>query len=218
MRASVRRSIQALLDGVDMVTMLAGAVSGAAVGYTYYPATLNADLRLAATGAVALGGTFLFTTVADAVLAPLRRRFAQADIADMRAAAQTRAAEARGVAVPIGLSEALDQVTAAAEDDAARRAAQAAYRIDLSDQLLSNPGRWRGYTNGEATYYLAPGAVLHYSREESERGIAEPLYTLLTADDPTPVPVTNVRDILDDLSLRARKTAEALDAVAPSTV
>lgn len=171
MRASVRRSIQALLDGVDMVTMLAGAVSGAAVGYTYYPATLNADLRLAATGAVALGGTFLFTTVADAVLAPLRRRFAQA-----------------------------------------------AYRIDLSDQLLSNPGRWRGYTNGEATYYLAPGAVLHYSREESERGIAEPLYTLLTADDPTPVPVTNVRDILDDLSLRARKTAEALDAVAPSTV
>nr|WP_012477065.1 hypothetical protein [Streptomyces sp. FR1]ABC67424.1 hypothetical protein pFRL1.36 [Streptomyces sp. FR1] len=218
MRASVRRSIQALLDGVDMVTMLAGAASGAVAGYTYYPATFDADLRLAATGAVALGGTFLFTTVADAVLAPLRRRFAQADVAEMRAAAQTRAAEARGVAVPNGLSEALDQVTAAAEDDAARRAAQAAYRIDLSDQLLSNPGRWRGYINGEASYYLAPGTVLHYSREETERGITEHRYTLLTADDPTPVPVTNVRDILEDLVPRARKTAEALDAVAPSTV
>lgn len=156
MRASVRRSIQALLDGADMVTMLAGAVSGAVAGYTYYPAAFDADLRLAATGAVALGGVFVFTTVADAVLVPLRRRFAQADFAEMRAAAQTRAAEARGVAVPSGLSEALDQVTAAAEDDAARRAAQAAYRIDLSEQLLSNPGRWRGYTNGEATYYLAP--------------------------------------------------------------
>ncbi|MGW8780187.1 hypothetical protein ACWGNM_19315 [Streptomyces sp. NPDC055796] len=218
MRASVRRSIQALLDGADMVTMLAGAASGAVAGYTYYPATFDADLRLAATGAVALGGTFLFTTVADAVLAPLRRRFAQADVAEMRAAAQTRAAEARGVAVPSGLSEAVDQVAAAAEDDAARRAAQAAYRIDLSEQLLSNPGRWRGYINGEATYYLAPGTVLHYSREENERGIAEHRYTLLTADDPTPVPVTNVRDILEDLVPRARKTAEDLDAVAPSTV
>ncbi|MGO4634967.1 hypothetical protein AB4225_29170 [Streptomyces sp. 2RAF24] len=218
MRASVRRSIQALLYGADTVTMLAGAISGAMVGYTSYPATFDADLRLAATGAVALGGTFLFITIAEPWLAPLRRRFAQADIADMRAAAQTRAAEARGAAVPSGLSEALDQVTAAAEDDAARRAAQAAYRIDLSDQLLSNPGRWRGYTNGEATYYLAPGTVLHYSREENERRIAEPRYTLLTSDDPTPVPITNVRDILDDLAPRARKTAEALDAVAPSTV
>ncbi|MEU8765082.1 hypothetical protein [Streptomyces sp. NPDC048659] len=218
MRASVRRSIQALLDGADMVTMLTGAVSGAVAGYTYYPATFDADLRLAATGAVALGGVFLFTTVADAVLAPLRRRFAQADVADMRAAAQTRAAEARGVAVPSGLSEALDQVTAAAEDDAAHRAAQAAYRIDLSDQLLNNPGRWRGYTNGEATYYLAPGTVLHYSREENERGTPEHRYTLLTADDPTPVPITNVRDILEDLAPRARKTAENLDAVTPSTV
>ncbi|MFB6999318.1 hypothetical protein ACFCXF_14735 [Streptomyces virginiae] len=218
MRASVRRSIQALLDGADMVTMLAGATSGAVAGYTYYPATFDADLRLAATGAVALGGVFVFTTVADAVLAPLRRRFAQADVADMRAAAHTRAAEARGVAVPSGLSEAVDQVATAAEDDAARRAAQAAYRIDLSEQLLSNPGRWRGYTNGEATYYLAPSTVLHHSREENERGIAEHRYTLLTADDPTPVPVTNVRDILEDLVPRARKTAEDLDAVAPSTI
>ncbi|MFE9137648.1 hypothetical protein [Streptomyces sp. NPDC007355] len=59
---------------------------------------------------------------------------------------------------------------AAAEDDAARRAAQATYRIDLSDQLLSNPGQWRGYISGEASYYLAPGTVLHYGREENERG------------------------------------------------
>ncbi|MFJ6785253.1 hypothetical protein [Streptomyces yangpuensis] len=218
MRASVRRSVKALLDGTDMVTMLAGAVSGAVTGYTYYPAAFDTDLRLAATGAVALGGAFVFTTVADAVLAPLRRRFAQADAAEMRAAAEARVAEARGVAVPSGLSEALDQVAAAAEEDAAHRAAQAAFRIDLSDQLLSNPGRWRGYTSGEASYYLAPGMVLHYSREETERGTPEHRYTLLTADDPTPVPVTNVRDILDDLVPRARKTAEALDAVAPSTV
>ncbi|MEU9298549.1 hypothetical protein [Streptomyces sp. NPDC048266] len=217
MRASVRRSIQALLDGTDMITMLAGAVSGAVAGYTYYPATYDADLRLAATGAVALGGVFLFTTVADAVLTPLRRRFAQADVAEMRAVAEARVAEARGVAAPSGLSEALDQVAAAAEDDATRRAAQAAYRIDLSDQLLSNPSRWRGYTSGEATYYLAPGTVLHYSREENERGTPKHRYTLLTADDPTPVPVTNIRDILDDLTLRLRKT-EALDETMPSTV
>ncbi|MEU3050390.1 hypothetical protein ABZ705_28460 [Streptomyces sp. NPDC006984] len=212
MRASVRRSVQALLDGTDMVTMLAGAVSGAVTGYTYYPAGFDTDLRLAATGAVALGGAFVFTTVADAVLAPLRRRFAQANVAE------ARATSVRGVAVPSGLSEALGQIATAAEEDAAHRAAQAAYRIDLSDQLLSNPGRWRGYTNGEATYYLAPGTVLHYRREENERGIAEPRYTLLTADDPTPVPVTNVRDIFEDLVPRARQMAEALDEAVPSTV
>ncbi|MEU9858618.1 hypothetical protein [Streptomyces sp. NPDC047974] len=141
MRASVRRSIQALLDGVDMVIMLAGAVSGAVVGYTYYPATFDADLRLAATGAVALGGTFLFTTVADALLAPLRRRVAQADIAELRSAA-----------VPSDLDEALGQIGAAAETDAAHRAAQAAYRIDLSKSLLSSAERWRGYTTCPRTH------------------------------------------------------------------
>ncbi|MFC9734283.1 hypothetical protein ACFWGM_31910 [Streptomyces roseolus] len=135
-----------------MVIMLAGAVSGAVVGYTYYPTTLDTDLRLAATGAIGLGGTFLFATVGDALLAPVRRRFAQADIAKARAAA----AEARGAAVPSDLSEALGQIGAAAEPDAAHRAAQAAYRIDLSKSLLSNPERWRGYTTGDATFYLAP--------------------------------------------------------------
>ncbi|MFD3567424.1 hypothetical protein [Streptomyces sp. NPDC058667] len=213
MHASVRRSVQAVLDGVDMVTMLAGAVSGAAAGYTYYPATFDADLRLAAAGAVALGGTFLFTTVVDAMLAPLRRRFTQADVAEMRAAAKSR-----GAAVPNGLGEALDQVAAATQKDAAHRAAQAAYRIDLSNVLLSNAARWRGYTTGDATYYLAPGTVLHYSREENERGTPEHRYTLLTADDPTPMPVTNVQQIHEDLALHARKTTEAADETVPSTV
>ncbi|MFF7780392.1 hypothetical protein ACFZCG_39015 [Streptomyces tanashiensis] len=217
MRASVRRSIQALLDGVDMVTMLAGAISGAVVGYTYYPATFDAALRLPAAGAVALGGALVFTTVADAVLAPLRRRFAQADVAEMRAAAEARATGARGVTVPSGLSQALDQVAAATEEDAVHRATQAAYRIDLSNKLLTNPGRWRGYTTGEATYYLAPGTVLHYSREEDERGIPEHRYTLLTADDPTPVPVTNVQQIHADV-LHARKAAESVDVAVLSTV
>ncbi|MFB7938023.1 hypothetical protein [Streptomyces sp. NPDC056049] len=206
MRASVRRSIQALLDGADMVIMLAGAVSGAAVGYTYYPATLDADLRLAAAGAIGLGGTFLFATVGDALLAPVRRRFAQADIA-----------EARGAAVPSDLGEALGQIGAAAETDAAHRAAQAAYRIDLSKSLLSNPERWRGYTTGEATFYLAPGAVLHHRREEDEYGVPQHHYVLLTAEDPTPVPITNVQQIHEDLALHARKTTEAAETV-PSTV
>ncbi|MFE7515013.1 hypothetical protein ACFU8I_27840 [Streptomyces sp. NPDC057540] len=218
MHASVRRSVQALLDGTDMVAMLAGAVSGAVAGYAYYPATFDAALRLPAAGALALGGAFVFTTVADALLAPLRRRFAQADVAEMRAAAEARAAETRGAAVPSDLSEALDQVAAAAEGDAACRAAQAAYHIDLSNVLLSNAGRWRGYTTGEASYYLAPGMVLHYSREETERGVPEHCYTLLTAGDPTPMPITNVQQIHEDLALYARKATEAADETAPSTV
>ncbi|MEU9298470.1 hypothetical protein [Streptomyces sp. NPDC048266] len=71
--------------------------------------------------------------------------------------------------------------------------------------------------SGEATYYLAPGTVLHCSREENERGTPDHRYTLLAADDPTPVPVTNIRDILDDLTFRLRKT-EALDETVPSMV
>lgn len=118
MRTSVRRAVQALIEGIDMVTLLAGATTGAWVGYTYYPAAFDTTLRLPATGTVALGASFVFSTVVDMVFAPVRRRLAQADITEAR-----QAAEARGALVPDSLSEALDQVTVATEEDAARRAA-----------------------------------------------------------------------------------------------
>ncbi|MFF6888655.1 hypothetical protein ACFY9F_36390 [Streptomyces sp. NPDC012421] len=212
MHTFIRRTTAALTEAADTVTMLAGAATGAWTGYTYVPSGLDAALHLPYTGAAALAGALVFAAAADQVLIPVRRRLAPST------PLYPPATGARGAAMPGDLDEALGQIGAATETDAAHRAAQAAYRIDLSKTLLSNPDRWRGYTNGDATFYLAPGAVLHHSREEDEYGVPQHHYVLLTAEDSTPVPITNIGQIHQDLALRARKTAETADAVAPSTV
>ncbi|MZE53118.1 hypothetical protein GTY86_17890, partial [Streptomyces sp. SID5770] len=165
----------------------------------------DTDWRLPAAGVIALSTAFTLSMALDAVLAPVRRR-----------AYGITPPASTDTGIPDGLDEALDQIATAAEDDAAHRAAQHAYRIDLSDGLLCDVERWRGYTTGEATYYLAPGAVLHY-RSFKDGGHREHHYTLLIAQDPTPVPITNIGQIHEDL-LHTRKTAEAADAVVSSKV
>ncbi|AJF70446.1 hypothetical protein [Streptomyces vietnamensis] len=45
--------------------------------------------------------------------------------------------------------------------------------------------------------------VLHYCSDEDEHGIPRHRFTLLTGDDPTPVPITNVGQIHEDLARRA---------------
>ncbi|MFC8492954.1 hypothetical protein ACFUJU_19565 [Streptomyces sp. NPDC057235] len=209
MNTFIRRTTAALSDAADGVTLVAGAATGAWVGYTYVPANLDTVLHLPFTGAAALAGAFAVNAAADLTLTPARR-YAQGLPAYAYADEQG--------AVPGDLDEALGQVAVATEDDAARRAAQAAYRIDLSKGLLSNAERWCGYTTGEATFYLAPGAVLHYHREEDQYGVLQHHYLLLTAEDPTPVPITNVQQLHHELALRARETTEATVEAAPSTV
>ncbi|WP_411078342.1 hypothetical protein [Streptomyces sp. cmx-10-25] len=209
MNTFVRRTAAALTEAADAVTLVAGAATGAWAGYTYVPAGLDTALHLPFAGAAALVGAFAVNAAADLILTPARR-YAQNIPA--------YAYDQEHGAVPGDLDEALGQVAVATEDDAARRAAQAAYRIDLSKGLLSNAGRWRGYTNGEATFYLAPGAVLHHHREEDQYGVLEHHYLLLTAEDPTPVPITNVQQLHHELALRARETTEATIEAAPSAV
>jgi hypothetical protein len=205
----VRRTAAALTDAADAVTLVAGAATGAWAGYTYIPAGLDAVLHLPFTGAAALAGAFAVNAAADLVLAPARR-FAQGIPAYAYA-------EEHGV-VPGDLDEALGQVAVATEADAARRAAQAAYRIDLSKSLLSDVERWRGYTTGDATFYLAPGAVLHHSREEDQYGVPQHRYVLLTSEGPTPVPITNIQQLHHELTVRAQATAEPVNETARSTV
>ncbi|MGA4980199.1 hypothetical protein [Streptomyces cinereoruber] len=210
MNTLVRRTAAALTAAADAVTLVAGAATGAWAGYTYAPAGLDAALHLPFTGAAALAGAFAVNAAADLLLAPARR---------YSPGLPTYAYDREHGAVPDGLDEALGQVAVATEDDAARRAAQAAYRIDLSKSLLSNAERWRGYTTGDATFYLAPGAVLHHHREEDQYGVLQHHYLLLTAEDLTPVPITNIGQLHHELTLRARETTETtVDAVAPSTV
>ncbi|MFJ4343158.1 hypothetical protein [Streptomyces sp. NPDC088915] len=209
MNTFVRRTAAALTEAADAVALVAGAATGAWAGYTYVPAGLDAALHLPFTGAAALAGAFAVNAAADLILAPARR-FAQGFPA--------YAYDQEHGSVPGDLDEALGQVAVATEDDAARRAAQGAFRIDLSKGLLSNAERWRGYTNADASFYLAPGAVLHHHREEDQYGVLQHHYLLLTAEDPTPVPITNVQQLHHELALRARETTEAAVEVVPSTV
>ncbi|MFI8426009.1 hypothetical protein [Streptomyces sp. NPDC085479] len=207
MRTFVRSVLDNVTESIDIVGLVAGAGAGAVLGFTYSPAGLPDALLLPVTGITALLGALGTSTALDLALNPARRRLAQARYTD----------RATPAAVPGTLPEALAEISRATETDAAHRAAQAAYRIDLSKSLLGSADRWRGYTTGEATFYLAPGAVLHHSREEDEYGIPQHHYTLLTAEDPTPVPITNIGQIHQDL-LHARKTAETADETVPSTV
>ncbi|KUH36112.1 hypothetical protein [Streptomyces kanasensis] len=202
MRTSVRRSIQALLDAIDTITLWAGAAAGAVTGYAYYPVGFDADWRLPAAGAIALSSAFTLSMALDAALAPVRRR-----------AYGITPPASTDTGIPDGLDEALDQIAAAAED-AAHRAAQ----HDRPQRRPAPRRRPVARLHHRRGHLLPrPGTVLHYSRGENERGIAEHHYTLLTAGDSTPVPITNVRQNHEDL-LHTRKTAEAADAVVPSTV
>ncbi|MFC7924503.1 hypothetical protein [Streptomyces cinereoruber] len=208
MNTLVRRTAAALTEAADAVTLVAGAATGAWAGYTYVPAGLDAALHLPFTGAAALAGAFAVNAAADLLLAPARR-YAQNIPAYVYG-------QEHGV-VPGDLDVALGQVAVATETDAARRAAQAAYRIDLSKGLLGNAERWRGYTTGDATFYLAPGAVLHHHREEDQYGVLLHHYLLLTAEDPTPVPITNIGQLHHELALRALRARETTETTVEAT-
>ncbi len=92
------------------------------------------------------------------------------------------------------------QVVVATEEDAARRAASAAFRIDDGDNFLCSQDRWRGYEDGEASFYLAPGVVLHH---RADRGEYKHHFTLLTGDGEQPVAITGMEQIRHHLAARA---------------
>jgi hypothetical protein len=105
-----------------------------------------------------------------------------------------------GGAAPRSLSRALLQVEVATSTHAASRAASRAAHLDLSDHFLQAERRWRGYPDGEATFVLADGLVLHFAMGTSEYGSERAQYTLLTADGDQPVTITSLaqlRHLLD---------------------
>ncbi|MGA4953741.1 hypothetical protein [Streptomyces lydicamycinicus] len=175
----------------DMSTVLIGGAIGAWAGYTYYPDTWSGDWRLAATGAIAVIAAVAINDFADLILSPVRRLLSQA----RRGLPHSQA--------PATLDEGLAQVAAATENDAATRAASASWRIDQGEQLLRDEDRWRGYEDGEATFFLAPGVWLHYRNQQNKYGNLEPRFTLLTGDGDQPVPITGMEQIRHQLAARA---------------
>ncbi|MFD7667770.1 hypothetical protein [Streptomyces sp. NPDC059788] len=196
MNRSARSALINLADtateGTSMALTLLGGALGAWAGYTYYPDTWPGEWRLAFAGAVAAIAAVAVDGLADLVLNPVRRWLIQA-----------RRGLPRSVPnAPDSLDEGLAQVVAATENDAARRAASDAWQLDEGNGFLRDTTRWRGYENGEASCFLAPGVWLHY-RTEERYGSSEPRFALLTGDSDQPVPITGLAQLRHRLAARA---------------
>lgn len=181
-----------VLDVASMAAALTGGAGGAYLGYQFAPASWSEGARLAFAGAAAVVGAIAVDGLAELLLAPLRRLMRRIPLSVTRAPAPANT-----------LDEALTQVVAATEDDAANRAASASIRIDHGDNFLRNEDRWRGYENGEASYYLAPGVWLHYRSDKDKHGYGDPRFTLLTGDGEQPLVITGVEQIRHHLTARA---------------
>ncbi|WP_331722612.1 hypothetical protein [Streptomyces sp. NBC_00122] len=192
LRQTANSVANTMIEGVSMTSALIGGAAGAYLGYQLAPVAWSDDSRIAFAGAVAVVGALAIDGLTELVLAPLRRL--------MRTRSPLPSTRRSAPAPAATLDEALAQVTAATEEDAAHRAAGAAIRIDESDNFLGDENRWRGYEDGEATFYLAPGVVLHHRAERSEY---KHHFTLLTGDGEQPVRITGMEQIRHHLAARA---------------
>ncbi|MFE3995165.1 hypothetical protein ACFXPW_26220 [Streptomyces goshikiensis] len=196
MTASLRQTATAvansMIESASMASALIGGAAGAYLGYQLAPAAWTDGTRILFAGAVAVVGAVAIDGLAELLIAPLRRL--------MRARSPLPITRRSAPAPAATLEEGLAQVVTATEEDAAHRAANASHRIDDSDNFLSDQSRWRGYEDGEATFYLAPGVVLHH---RAERSAYKHHFTLLTGDGEQPVVITGMEQIRHRLAARA---------------
>ncbi|WP_172387694.1 hypothetical protein [Streptomyces sp. MNP-20] len=201
MHASARRAALGLAavvtEGLDVALAMAGGAIGAWASYPQYPDAWSSNWRLAAAGAFAVIAAAAFSAATGPVLYPLRRMTSQ------HRHPRGQAARPHAPAAPGTLQEALAQVATATEQDTASRAAFTAWRIDTSDDFLRDSSRWRGYEDGEATFFLSPGVWLHYCRVANGYSPTNPCFTLLTGDNDQPVPITGIEQIHHHLRARA---------------
>ncbi|MFJ8870765.1 hypothetical protein ACIRD6_34080 [Streptomyces sp. NPDC102473] len=195
----------ALLSTGSVSTSLVIGVGAVHAAWTLAPAHLFGDLRIIVAGALCVAVAAGTESLLGILLDPLRRRLWSAgSTAAVRGARPTpSAAETQ--------DEGLAQITAATEADSAHRAAIASWSLDHG-ALFSSEERWRGYANGEATFYVAPGVVLHYRLTDGR--LAQPEFTLLTGDADDPVGVLTVRDVLQYLISQKKAELQAQAALA----
>ncbi|MFE6272272.1 hypothetical protein ACFVQ9_26165 [Streptomyces goshikiensis] len=208
MNASLRRALitvaATVIDAADLTTAVIGGAAGAWLGYTHYPASWPEDGRLAATGAIVLITALALNSLAGVLITPARRtinRRRAVPKALVRAAATS-------------LKEGLAQVAAATAEDAAHRAAEAAWHIDRSSNFLADKTRWQGFENAEAVFYLAPGVYLHHESVQA-RGRQQSHFSLVTGDGDRAVTVTRMEEIRHRLAARAAGLPVAADIRIP---
>ncbi|MGC4923801.1 hypothetical protein G3M53_07740 [Streptomyces sp. SID7982] len=193
----------AATSGIDMLIKAAGGAIGAIAGFALPPETWSGDTRVAIAGIAAITVGSAFNDLSETALTSLRRRLG------LPTGRPTDAA-----AAPSSLPESVDLAATAVKDDAAVRAASAAWHIDHSRGFLDLASRWQGYEDGTATNYLAPGVLLHYRTEKRGR-LEMPQFSLLTGDD-RERPVEHVKEIHSYLLTRAARDADA-SSDAPTT-
>ncbi|MEU7553112.1 hypothetical protein AB0B01_12320 [Streptomyces sp. NPDC044571] len=194
LRQTANTVANSTIEGASMASALIGGAVGAYLGYQLAPTGWTDGTRILFAGAVAVVGAVAIDGLAELVLAPMRRLMrTRSPLSSTRRSAPAPAAT---------LEEALLQVITATEEDAAHRAASAAFRIDNGDDFLRDEDRWRGYEDGEASFYLAPGVWLHHRSELGKYG-REHRFTLLTGDGEQPVTITGMEQIRHHLAARA---------------
>ncbi|MEU5689901.1 hypothetical protein [Streptomyces venezuelae] len=194
LRQTATTVANSMIEGASMASALIGGAAGAYLGYQLAPTGWTDGTRILFAGAVAVVGAVAIDGLAELVFAPLRRL--------MRTRSPLNVTRASAPAPADDLDEALAQVATATEADAAHRAAGAAFRIDQGDNFLRDEDRWRGYEDGEASFYLAPGVWLHHRAEVGKYG-REHHFTLLTGDGEQPVAITGMEQIRHHLAARA---------------
>ncbi|MFB7852390.1 hypothetical protein ACFC34_35990 [Streptomyces sp. NPDC056053] len=207
-RSTALAAAEAATESLDVATVVIGGAIGAWAAYTYYPDTWSGDWRLALTGVVAVVAAVAVNSLAGTILAPMRRLLNKARGTQLQITVRT------APAAPATLDEGLAQVAAATEAHAAHRAAAAAWRIDQSENFLRDETRWRGYEDGDASFFLAPGVWLHYSSTENEYSTRNHCFTLLTGDSGNGQPafITGVEQIRHRLAARAAGLPVAVPA------
>ncbi|GHH55628.1 hypothetical protein [Streptomyces candidus] len=193
LRQTANTVANSMIEGASMASALIGGAAGAYLGYQLAPAAWSDGARILFAGAVAVVGAVAIDGLAELVLAPMRRLMRRTPFHVTRASAPAPADN---------LDDALAQVATATEADAAYRAAGAAFSIDQGDNFLRDEDRWRGYEDGEASFYLAPGVWLHHRSELGTYG-REHHFTLLTGDGEQPVTITGMEQIRHHLAARA---------------
>ncbi|MEV6461463.1 hypothetical protein [Streptomyces albidoflavus] len=196
----------ATTSGVSMLIAAAGSVIGALAGFDLSPETWPSDARVAIAGIAACTVCAASADLSEPALTWLRRRLG------LRTGRPTDAPTAPS------LDESVDLAATAVKDDAVIRAASAAWHLDHSYGFLDHASQWQGHEDGTATYYLAPGILLHHRTERNGRGLAMPHFTLLTGDD-RELPVDHVKEIHAYLLTRAARDGSADDPTElPATV
>ncbi|MEU2462364.1 hypothetical protein ABZ604_32885 [Streptomyces sp. NPDC012473] len=204
-RQITKEFASALLSTGSVATSLAIGVTTTQAAWTLTPAPWFGDLRIIAAGALCLAVAAGTESLLEIILVPLRR--------SLWPTSTTTPVTAVTPTPPVAETqeEGLAQITAATEADSAHRAAIASWTLDHG-ALFNSEDRWRGYATGEATFYIAPGVVLHYRLAGGH--LSEPEFTLLTGNADDPVDVVTVRDVLQYLINQRKAAAHARVALA----